>query len=204
VFVDLGTFGGREAGTWEYVPHRACQALKDWQDAGLNLSIAVNLSTVQFTHPRLLKEIRSALENFGIKPENLELEITESILMRDTELAVDVLNQICDLGLKVAIDDFGTGYSSLNYLKNLPIHYLKIDQTFVQDFDQPTNLAIIKAIVALGQSLGLKTIAEGVETSKQCEFLKSIQCDEAQGYLFSHPEAGDTIRRLLLSGKIFA
>ena len=184
--------------------NQACQVLKDWEEAGIHtVSLAVNLSTVQFTHPSLLKEIQRALEAAGIDPERLELEITESILMRETDLAVEVLNRLRELGLKVAIDDFGTGYSSLNYLKNLPIHYLKIDQTFIQDFEQPTNLAITKAIIALAQSLGLRTIAEGVETPEQCRFLKDIHCDEAQGYLFSHPRAETTIRRLLLSGEHF-
>lgn len=131
------------------------------------VSIAINLSGVQFAHPQLLKEIRKSLHEFDVSPDYLQLEITETILMKDTDLAADILRQLEELGIKAAIDDFGTGYSSLNYLKNLPIHYLKIDRTFVRDYSQGTNSAITKTIVGLGQSLGLKTIAEGIESEEQ-------------------------------------
>ncbi|MFQ5483129.1 MAG: EAL domain-containing protein, partial [Nitrospinaceae bacterium] len=188
-----------ELGTWTLL--QACRDLKIWQDAGLSLSVAVNLSTLQFTHPSLVNEVQSVLEETGVAPDAVELEITETILMKDTDLAIGVLKNLCAKGIRVAIDDFGTGYSSLNYLKNLPIHFLKIDQTFIRDFSQPTNRAIIKTIVSLAHSLGLRTVAEGVETEDQKKFLQSIDCNEAQGYLFSPPLSARGVEELLLSEK---
>jgi EAL domain-containing protein (putative c-di-GMP-specific phosphodiesterase class I) len=133
----------------------------------------------------------------------LELEITESVLMQDTTLAVSILNKLSELGIKISIDDFGTGFSSLNYLKNLPLDYLKIDQTFVKDFSLQTNSAITKAIVTLAQSLNMKTIAEGVETEEQRKFLSELNCDEAQGFLFSKPISKDEMEKLLQAGGNF-
>jgi len=182
----------------------ACRQAKQWQSEGLpQIPISVNLSVVQFTHPNLVSEINKVINQTNTQPHNLELEITESVLMQDTTLAVSILNKLSELGIKISIDDFGTGFSSLNYLKNLPIDYLKIDQTFIKDFNLQTNSAITKAIVTLAQSLNMKTIAEGVETEEQKEFLKELNCDEAQGYLFSKPLSKDKMDELLRSGKKF-
>jgi len=182
----------------------ACQQAKLWQEAGLpQIPISVNLSVVQFTHPNLVSEISKILNQTNIPPHHLELEITESVLMQDTTLAVSILKKLSDLGIKISIDDFGTGFSSLNYLKNLPLDYLKIDQTFIKDFNLRTNYAITKAIVTLAQSLDMKTIAEGVETEEQRKFLVELNCDEAQGYLFSKPVPRDEMGELLKSGKKF-
>jgi len=182
----------------------ACRQAKQWQIEGLpQIPISVNLSVVQFTHPNLVSEINKIIKQTNTQPHNLELEITESVLMQDTTLAVSILNKLSELGIKISIDDFGTGFSSLNYLKNLPIDYLKIDQTFIKDFNLQTNSAITKAIVTLAQSLNMKTIAEGVETKEQKEFLKELNCDEAQGYLFSKPLPKDKMGELLRSGKKF-
>ncbi len=191
-----------QIGAWTI--RRACQQIREWIDTGLPpVSIAINLSGVQFAHPQLLKEIQKSLDEFDISPDYLQLEITETILMKDTELAKDILRQLGELGIKAAIDDFGTGYSSLNYLKNLPIHYLKIDRTFVRDFSQGTNSAITKTIVGLGQSLELKTIAEGIESEEQKQFLLEIGCDEGQGYLFSPPVSSKEITELLMENKTY-
>lgn len=122
--------------------------------------------------------------------------------MKDTALAVSTLEKLSAIGIKISIDDFGTGFSSLNYLKNLPIDFLKIDQTFIKDFAEPTSAAITKTIVTLAQSLGMKTIAEGVETEAQKEFLKELQCDEAQGYLFSKPLPAKQATKFLKEGKV--
>jgi len=124
------------------------------------MPISVNLSVVQFTHPNLVSEISRVLKQTKFPPQFLELEITESVLMQDTTLAVSILNKLSEVGIKISIDDFGTGFSSLNYLKNLPLDYLKIDQTFVKDYNLRTNSAITKAIVTLAQSLNMKTIAD--------------------------------------------
>ncbi|MDH3257388.1 MAG: EAL domain-containing protein, partial [Nitrospinota bacterium] len=182
----------------------ACQQAKSWQEDGLpQIPISVNLSVVQFTHPNLVSEISRVLKQTKIPPHHLELEITESVLMQDTTLAVSILNKLSELGIKISIDDFGTGFSSLNYLKNLPMDYLKIDQTFIQDFNLQTNFAITKAIVTLAQSLNMKTIAEGVETEQQRKFLVELNCDEAQGFLFSKPIPKEEMGELLKTGKKF-
>jgi diguanylate cyclase (GGDEF)-like protein len=182
----------------------ACRQAKQWQSEGLpQIPISVNLSVVQFTHPNLVSEINKVINQTNTQPHNLELEITESVLMQDTTLAVSILSKLSELGIKISIDDFGTGFSSLNYLKNLPIDYLKIDQTFIKDFNLQTNSAITKAIVTLAQSLNMKTIAEGVETEEQKKFLKELNCDEAQGYLFSKPLPKDEMGELLRSRKNF-
>ncbi len=191
-----------QIGAWTL--KRACQQIRQWMDAGLPpISVAINLSGVQFAHPQLIKELQAALQEYDVSPDYLQLEITETILMKDTELAVEILRQLGELGIKAAIDDFGTGYSSLNYLKNLPIHYLKIDRTFIRDFSQVTNSAITKTIVGLGQSLGLKTIAEGIETEEQKQFLLEIGCEEGQGYLFSPPVSSKNITKLLIENKVY-
>lgn len=182
----------------------ACRQARKWREAGLpQLPISVNLSVVQFTHPNLVSEISKVLKQTDFPPHHLELELTESVLMQDTTLAVSILNKLSHLGIKISIDDFGTGYSSLNYLKNLPLDYLKIDQTFIKDFSLKTNSAITKAIVTLAQSLDMKTIAEGVEIEEQRKFLTELNCDEAQGYLFSKPIARDAMEALLRTGKKF-
>ncbi len=182
----------------------ACRQTIQWQDAGLPPTpVSVNLSVVQFTHPNLVSEIGQVLKQTKIPPYQLELEITESVLMQDTTLAVSILKKLSALGIKISIDDFGTGFSSLNYLKNLPMDYLKIDQTFIKDFNLRTNSAITKAIVTLAQSMDMKTIAEGVETEEQRKFLNELNCDEAQGYLFSKPIPKDEMGELLKTGKKF-
>ena len=191
-----------QMGHWVLVT--ACRQAKIWQEAGLpQMPISVNLSVVQFTHPNLVSEISRVLKQTKFSPHHLELEITESVLMQDSTLAVSILNKLSERGIKISIDDFGTGFSSLNYLKNLPLDYLKIDQTFIKDFSLQTNSAITKAIVTLAQSLNMKTIAEGVETEEQRKFLTELNCDEAQGYLFSKPLSKDKMEELLRTGKKF-
>ena len=191
-----------QMGHWVLVT--ACRQSRLWQEAGLpQMPVSINLSAVQFTHPNLVSEISKVLKQTKFPPHHLELELTESVLMQDTTLAVSILNKLSKLGIKISIDDFGTGFSSLNYLKNLPLDYLKIDQTFIKDFALQTNSAITKAIVTLAQSLNMKTIAEGVETEEQRKFLAGLNCDEAQGYLFSKPISKDEMEELLRTGKKF-
>lgn len=187
----------------QWVLDTACNQAKAWKEQGLPpVPISINLSVVQFNHPLLVSDIKKVLDQTGIEPKFLELEVTESILMKDTALAVSTLKKLIALGIKISIDNFGTGFSSLNYLKDLPIDFLKIDQTFIKDFAEPTSAAITKTIVTLAQSLGMKTVAEGVETEAQKEFLQELQCDEAQGYLFSKPLPAKQATKFLKEGKI--
>jgi EAL domain-containing protein (putative c-di-GMP-specific phosphodiesterase class I) len=146
----------------------------------------------------LVSEVSAVLERTNLPAHRLELEITESLLMRDERLAIDVLQQLKEIGVQLAIDDFGTGYSSLSYLKRFPVHKVKIDKSFVGDLDRDQDdQVIVRGIVGLGQALGLRTIAEGVETHAQSDFLASLGCDEAQGYLFGRPMPAHEFRRVL-------
>lgn len=176
-----------EIGQW--VLRNAChQAVELNALFGRELPIAVNVSPRQFRHSGLVNMVRSILEESGLNPACLELEITESSLVHDTGSFIKTLHELKSLGVKLAIDDFGTGYSSMAYLKDFPVDRLKIDQVFVSHLEtEPSNIAILKAIVALGHSLGMKVIAEGVETAYQQAFLLGIGCDELQGYFFSKP-----------------
>ncbi|WP_353572480.1 EAL domain-containing protein [Candidatus Albibeggiatoa sp. nov. BB20] len=173
----------------EWVLHAACEQHKIWRDNGYpHLRLAVNLSSRQFRENNLAERIIQILEETEMDASLLELEITESVLMKDADKAVETLNILKKMGIQLAIDDFGTGYSSLNYLKRFPIDKLKIDKSFICDIPKSIDdMTITKAIVALARSLHLKVIAEGVETKAQLAFLKSLRCDEVQGYLISHP-----------------
>ena len=174
-------------GAW--VIRTACAELASWDRLGLPpLTLAVNLSTRQFRLHYLSQLVADTLLETGIAPHRLELELTESLLMEDNEASRGVLASLAKMGVRIAIDDFGTGHSSLSYLKRLRINTIKIDRSFVRDIPgDPEDSAIATAIVALGQSLQLKVVAEGVETSEQAEFLRKLGCDEAQGYLLSRP-----------------
>lgn len=167
----------------------ACtQARQLEQNTGRMLPVAVNVSPRQFRQPGLVQSVADALACTGLAPHLLELEITETTLVHDTRHFTDTLKHLKALGVKLAIDDFGTGYSSMAYLKDFPVDRLKIDKAFVAHLEsEPTNVAILKAIVALGHGLGVKVVAEGVETDYQRAFLHGIGCDEMQGYLYSRP-----------------
>ena len=173
----------------EWVLRQAMSQLKQWQDQGIPLmNIAVNLSAVQFRYPHLPDLIEAILDDEGLSPKCLELELTESVSMDDPLAVIAMMDRLAKLGVKMSIDDFGTGYSSLSYLKRFKVSKLKIDQSFVRDIMADSDdRAIVKTIVALSKSLGIKTIAEGVETLEQMEFLKKSKCDEIQGYYFSKP-----------------
>src|ERR1043166_1619470 len=150
--------------------------------------MAVNLSAAQFAHPALTETVKKTLDRHGLIARCLTLEFTESTAMRDADASVLILRQLFEMGVRIAIDDFGTGYSSLLYLKRLPATELKIDRGFVHDLEHdPEDRAIVSAIVALGRTLDLQVVAEGVETAAQEEFLSNIGCNSLQGYLFSKP-----------------
>lgn len=187
-----------ELGTW--VIDKACRQLAIWKQAtGNPLQISVNLSAKQLHSDTLIQTVRAAIERHSIGEGELELEITETAAMSDPELAVEQLNRLSQLGVSLAIDDFGTGYSSLAYLKKLPINTLKLDRAFVGDIENDRNDAeICMATIALAHNLGLKVVAEGVETTLQRDFLAEHRCDYLQGYLFSKPVPPEAAGHLLL------
>ncbi|MEH7107310.1 DUF4084 domain-containing protein [Bacillus sp. JJ1764] len=173
----------------EWVLYTACKQAKAWHDAGNNqLKLAVNLSPLQFVHEDLVKMVAHVLDETGFNPKFLELEITEGVALNDAEEAIDKMQDLRNLGVRISIDDFGTGYSSFIYLKRFPINTLKIAQPFVHDLiSKHSNKALVETIVSLAHSLGLTVIAEGVETHEQLVSLKEMHCDEVQGYYYSKP-----------------
>jgi predicted signal transduction protein with EAL and GGDEF domain len=176
-----------ELGDW--VLQAACNQIRAWSDAGLApAQTAVNISAVQLGRGNLLASVKSAVARAGIAPESLELEITESFVMAERELSFKTLADLRAFGVRLSIDDFGTGYSSLAYLQQLAVHKLKIDMSFVRAMMRNSgDAAIVKAVIALGRSLGLEVIAEGVEEQAQALYLRELQCDVMQGYLVSKP-----------------
>jgi EAL domain-containing protein (putative c-di-GMP-specific phosphodiesterase class I) len=166
-----------------------CADGQRWLAAGLCFGrLAVNVATPQIERSDLLGALNQILAESGFSAEHLEIEITESVIMANAERTHQVLNEIQMLGISTAIDDFGTGYSSLAYLKELPIHNLKIDRAFIRDLpDNPTSATIARAIISLAHNLGYRVIAEGVETEAQWAFLQAEGCDEGQGYLLARP-----------------
>jgi len=171
----------------------ACFQLRKWNDAGYQIRMSVNVSAVQFHDLGFTTSVEDAIEEFGVDPSDLDFEVTEGFLIKDMEDAVKRLEQLKELGCTVSIDDFGTGYSSLAYLQRLPIDKLKIDRAFVKDIPHGDDGAIAKSIIVLAQTLGLRTIAEGVETVAQLEFLKDTDCHEFQGYYQSRPVLPDEV-----------
>ena len=185
-------------GSW--VLRTACEQCMAWQHAGLApIRVAVNLSARQFQQQDLPDVVAVILQETGIDPEYLELEITESILMQNMETTVDQLVRLMSLGVKISIDDFGTGYSSLNYLKRFPLHALKIDRSFVKDIGEDSDdTSIVSAVIALAHTLSLEVVAEGVETEAQRQFLRDQNCDRYQGFLMSRPVPAERIREMLV------
>ncbi|RBA22890.1 EAL domain-containing protein [Herminiimonas fonticola] len=183
----------------EWVLKTACAQMKAWQKKGIeNLRVAVNLSARQFAQGNLVEMIRTTLSSSGLEARYLDLELTESLVMTDVEYAIGSLKELNDIGVQLSIDDFGTGYSSLAYLKRFPIDVLKIDRSFIKDIPQNSNdAAIADAIISMAHSLGMRVLAEGVETEAQCEFLSRNMCDEVQGFLFSKALSAEEMEPIL-------
>ncbi|WP_043196605.1 putative bifunctional diguanylate cyclase/phosphodiesterase [Pseudomonas putida] len=188
-FIGLAEKTGLIIPIGEWVLDEACRQMRHWLDQGhAGWRMAVNLSAIQFCHAGLVESVARALEENGLPANCLTLEITETTAMHDADASLTVLQRLSDMGVDLSIDDFGTGYSSLMYLKRLPANELKIDRGFVRDLEQDSDdAAIVSAIVALGQALGLRIVAEGVETDKQQDFLTRLGCDSLQGYLLGQP-----------------
>ncbi len=183
----------------EWVLKTACKQNKEWQEKGCPpLRVAVNLSARQFKQKNLVQMVARVLEETQLEPRWLELEITESVVMQNPEETIKILEELKQMGIELAIDDFGTGYSSLSYLKRFPLKILKIDQSFVRDVtNDEDDATIVKAIIAMAHGLGMKVIAEGVETAEQLAFLATYNCEEIQGYYFSKPLSADMFEKLI-------
>jgi EAL domain-containing protein (putative c-di-GMP-specific phosphodiesterase class I) len=188
LIVDLGNWVldevAQQAAIWE-------QSLTD------EFKICVNVSSLQFNQPNFFNVLEDFLDRSGMDPTRLEFELTESAIMTDAEANIERLRSLKQLGVSLAVDDFGTGYSSLSYLKQFPIDTLKIDRGFVGDLPNPDSSGIVDAILALAKTLGLKVVAEGVETAEQMEYLVSRGCDMMQGYFFSHPVQAEMLKGMM-------
>ncbi|MBD2314339.1 EAL domain-containing protein [Desertifilum sp. FACHB-1129] len=198
-FIPIAEANGLIVPIGEWVLRTACTQHRLWQQAGLPpLRMAVNLSARQLAQPNLVERITSILEETQIQPQDLELEVTESLMMDNVQQSILKLQQFREMGIKLALDDFGTGYSSLNYLRSFPIDTLKIDRSFIRDVvSNAHNAAVTNAIITLAKSLRLNITAEGVETAEQCEYIKAQGCHEIQGYYFSPPLPKEAMTELL-------
>jgi EAL domain-containing protein (putative c-di-GMP-specific phosphodiesterase class I) len=200
-FIPLAEETGSIVSIGGWVVWEACRQAKVWQErwpATPPLTIAVNLSARQLQHPGILDEVQAALAAAGLDPQNLVLEITETAIMEQLDAAITILTELRRLGVRLALDDFGTGYSSLSYLQRLPVDILKIDRSFVSGVAGGTeDSALARAIVTLGQTLGLEVVAEGVETAEQLAALRELGCQLGQGYYFARPLGPAAVDALL-------
>jgi EAL domain-containing protein (putative c-di-GMP-specific phosphodiesterase class I) len=189
-----------QIGLW--VLMEACKQAAAWP---AHISVAVNLSPIQFKQPALPLQVVNALSRSGLDPSRLELEITEAVLLTDTESTQETLRQLKEIGVRIALDDFGTGYSSLSYLSRFHFDKIKIDRSFINGMSARTDaLSIVRAITALGADLGMTVTAEGVETQEQLAHLRTVRCTEVQGFLFSKPKAARDLDEFLSGIKMGA
>lgn len=204
-FIPIAETSGLIIKLGEWVLINACRQIQQWQSLGYHIRISVNLSANQLYDEDLVNFIISTLDYFQINPRQLELEITETMIMLNLELAVIILNKLKDIGVQIAMDDFGTGYSSLTNLKELPIDILKIDKSFIQDMEESKkSKSIVQAIITLGHILGLKVTAEGVETYSQLAIIRQYACDEVQGFYFSRPILPEDAYHMIVNGNVEA
>jgi EAL domain-containing protein (putative c-di-GMP-specific phosphodiesterase class I) len=200
LFIPIAEETGLIISLGRWVLREACARAALWNAERQQraLTRTVNISAVQIGDPALVDDVLAALRDTSLEPRLLVLELTESVIMHDAEAAMACLNQLRELGVRLAIDDFGTGYSSLSQLQKFPVDVLKIDRSFTSGLLYDANSsALAKTIIALGNMLTLRTVAEGVETSQQHERLRELGCGLGQGFLFSHPVEGDVLRRML-------
>jgi EAL domain-containing protein (putative c-di-GMP-specific phosphodiesterase class I) len=194
-FIPLAEETGLIVPIGEWVLRQACMDAAQWsRDVG----VAVNLSPVQFKNPNLVSTVKEALKVSGLPAHRLELEITESVLLQNSEATLAVLHELRGFGVRISLDDFGTGYSSLSYLRSFPFDKIKIDRSFVSELaTRDESMAIVRAVTGLGKSLGIVTTAEGVETDAQFNLLRQEGCTQAQGYLFSRPRPAAEVEDML-------
>jgi EAL domain-containing protein (putative c-di-GMP-specific phosphodiesterase class I) len=194
-FIRIAENSGLIVPIGEWVLRTACSEARKWQDEGFSpVTVAVNVSAIQFRQESFGEVIRKVLRETGLPPQNLALELTESLLFTNADLMLSVIQELKAIGVTLAIDDFGTGYSSFSYLRQFQISKLKIDRSFIRNVAaNPDDAAITAAIISMAKSLHLKVIAEGVEDEAQMAFLRAHQCDEIQGYYFSKPLAVDKV-----------
>jgi diguanylate cyclase (GGDEF)-like protein len=202
-FIPIAEESGLINNLGDWVLREACRQSRQWMDSGLpELTMAINISAVQLRQPDFIEKVVDVLDHYGLPPHRIELEITESALIRDTQRIVGVLHALQENGLRLSVDDFGTGYSSLGYLKHLPFDKIKIDQSFVRGLPQSEDdAAITQAIIGIASSLKMELIAEGVETEAQRDFLLGHACQHMQGYYFGKPMPAADIERMLRNGK---
>jgi EAL domain-containing protein (putative c-di-GMP-specific phosphodiesterase class I) len=188
-FIPVAETAGLSVPIGDWVLRQTCMQLSAWRSEGLPiLPVSVNLSATQFADRSLIEKVRNTLTEFSIDPTMIEFEITETAIMNDLDLAIEVMQSLVNLGSQLSIDDFGTGYSSFGYLRRLPITEIKIDRSFVAEIVESTeDRAILRAMIDLGHSLDLVVLSEGVETQEQYDLLRSIKCDHAQGFLMCRP-----------------
>jgi EAL domain-containing protein (putative c-di-GMP-specific phosphodiesterase class I) len=184
----------------EWVLKAACNEAVDWPE---HIKVAVNLSPAQLNCRNLVTMVKTALEETGMPPQRLQLEITETVLLQNTFTTLATLHELRKMGVQIALDDFGTGYSSLSYLRSFPFDKIKIDRSFIQDLSNGAEpLAIVNAVAGLAKCLNMTSTAEGVETQQQMDVLQAIGCTEMQGYLFSHARPANEIRQFFAQGKV--
>jgi EAL domain-containing protein (putative c-di-GMP-specific phosphodiesterase class I) len=199
-FIPLAEGAGIIIPIGDWVLRKACMAAASWSQ---NVSVAVNLSPAQFKNHDLVASVMAALSESGLPPHLLELEITESVLLRDSEATLAALHRLRKLGVRISMDDFGTGYSSLSYLLSFPFDKIKIDRLFVRKLaSKGDSIAIVRAVTGLGKSLGILILAEGVETNEQLALLREEGCKEVQGFLFSRPHPAAEVERMLSRGPL--
>jgi EAL domain-containing protein (putative c-di-GMP-specific phosphodiesterase class I) len=201
-FVPIAEESGLIVPIGRWALRESCVQAKHWIDKGFApQTISVNISAVEFSQHGFYEGVRNILKETGLSPHCLELEITESVLMRDVKTSAEILRKLKKMGVQLAVDDFGTGYSSLSYLNQFPIDVLKIDKSFVSDITNPKDDGIIvSAVIGMGNSLNLRVVAEGIESQVQLDFLKARECEEGQGFYFSKPLAAHDFTALMTAG----
>jgi diguanylate cyclase (GGDEF)-like protein len=200
-FIPLGEESGLIVPLGEWVMKEACRQMLQWQDEGLRIQVAVNISAKQFRGGHFVHCVKDIMTSQGIDPQYLTLELTESLLMENSEQTEEILHHLRNIGVKLSMDDFGTGYSSLSYLKRFPLHELKIDRSFLKDIgnNNREDKALVSAMIYLAHEFGLQVVAEGVEEQEQLNILTSLRCDAYQGYFFSPPVSSEKIASMFVA-----